>query len=54
MAKSSKSGGKNLLKGLSNHSPKGDSGMRPKGPNVSAGATRDSVGKGHSLGGRVA
>lgn len=53
MAKSGK-GGSTLLKGLTNHCPSGDSGMRPSGGKVDNDATRDSVAKSHSLGGRVA
>lgn len=52
--KSNGKGGMNLLKGMTNKSPSGDSGMRPSGKTVSDGATRDSVGHGHSIGGREA
>lgn len=55
MSKSGNStSGKNLLDGMTRKNPSGDSGMRPKGGSVADGATRDSVGHGHSLGGRTA
>jgi len=47
-------GGGNMLAGMTNRSPKGDSGMRPSGASTAEGATRDSVARGHTLGGREA
>lgn len=44
----------NLLKGMTRKNPSGDSGMRPSGKTVKDGATRDSVAKSHSIGGRTA
>ena len=52
--KSEMRGSKDVLKGLSRKNPKGDSGMRPSGKTVDFNATRSTVGKGHSIGGRTA
>ena len=45
-----------ILSGLSRKNPKGDSGRRAESEaeSINSGATRDSVGKSHSLGGRTA
>jgi hypothetical protein len=46
----------NLLSGLSRKNPKGDSGRRAQNEagSMNSDATRDSVAKSHSLGGRTA
>ena len=48
-------GGK-LLGGLTRKNPKGDSGVRASsyGESMNGESTRDSVGRGHTLGGRTA
>lgn len=54
MKEASKSG--NLLKGLSRKNPPGDSGVRldKQAKSINSEATRSSVGRGHSIGGRTA
>lgn len=49
-----KSNGGNMHKGMTRKNPSGDSGMRPMGGSVDKDATRSSVAKSHSLGGREA